>query len=154
MYHPGGLSIVNDQAGPRFREFIQLPSGKGFIPQGRNVMLDLPRGSKVLKASDTIKTFGNIPQYANGIGNISLDSPVVQDFNRTNQPGTNQDRSQELLMLIANYLEDVRSEVSELKNMYDPDREIVLDTGVWVGQTKQRYRDAFDIEDSIRKRRR
>lgn len=154
MYHPGGLSIVNDQTGPYFREYIQLPSGRGFIPEGRNVMLDLPRGSKVLKASDTIKAFGNIPQYAEGIGNISINSPVVRDFNVSQAAGTNRGRSDELLFLIARYLEDVRDEVNELKNMYDPNLTVVLDTGKVAGEIQPKIRDIFEREDSIRRRRR
>ena len=117
-------------------------------------MLDLPRGSKVLKASDTIKAFGNIPQYAEGIGNISINSPVVRDFNVSQAAGTNRGRSDELLFLIARYLEDVRDEVNELKNMYDPNLTVVLDTGKVVGEIQPKIRDIFEREDSIRRRRR
>ncbi|MEQ9810303.1 phage tail tape measure protein [Streptococcus jiangjianxini] len=64
-YHPGGLAMVNDQKGPTYRELVTLPSGQSFIPEGRDVMLPLPRGSKVLRASETKKLF---PRYADGIG--------------------------------------------------------------------------------------
>lgn len=64
-YHPGGLAMVNDQKGPTYRELVTLPNGTSFIPQGRNVMLPLPRGSKVLPAGKTKQLF---PRYANGIG--------------------------------------------------------------------------------------
>lgn len=64
-FHPGGLALVNDQKGPTYRELITLPSGVSFIPEGRNVMLPLPRGSKVLPAGKTKQLF---PRYANGIG--------------------------------------------------------------------------------------
>ncbi|HEM5318592.1 TPA: phage tail tape measure protein [Streptococcus suis] len=64
-FHPGGLAMVNDQKGPLYKELVTLPSGESFIPEGRNVVLPLPRGSKVLKASDTKKLF---PHYADGIG--------------------------------------------------------------------------------------
>lgn len=64
-YHQGGPAIVNDQKGPTYKELVTLPSGQSFIPQGRDVMLPLPRGSKVLKASETKKLF---PHYADGIG--------------------------------------------------------------------------------------
>lgn len=66
--HKGGLAVVNDAKGSTFREAIRLPNGKEFIPTGRNVMLDLPKGSKVLNAASTAKQYGSIPQYANGIG--------------------------------------------------------------------------------------
>ena len=64
-YHEGGLAIVNDEGGPIYRELITLPSGESFIPEGRNVMLPLPRGSKVLRASMTKKMF---PHYKDGVG--------------------------------------------------------------------------------------
>lgn len=65
-YHPGGLMMVNDQPGPVFRELVQFPSGETFIPHGRNVMLDAPRGSKVLTASKTARRFPGLKQYAQG----------------------------------------------------------------------------------------
>lgn len=64
-FHPGGLALVNDQKGSTYRELVSLPNGASFIPQGRNVMLPLPRGSKVLPAG---KTKQLLPRYANGIG--------------------------------------------------------------------------------------
>ena len=64
-YHPGGLAVVNDQKGSTYRELVTLPNGNSFIPEGRDVMLPLPRGSKVLKASKTKQLF---PNYADGIG--------------------------------------------------------------------------------------
>ena len=64
-FHPGGLALVNDQKGPTYRELVTLPNGVSFIPEGRNVMLPLPRGSKVLPAGKTKQLF---PRYANGIG--------------------------------------------------------------------------------------
>lgn len=65
-YHPGGLMMVNDQPGPVFRELVQFPSGETFIPQGRNVMFNAPRGSKVLTASKTARKFPGLKQYATG----------------------------------------------------------------------------------------
>jgi TP901 family phage tail tape measure protein len=65
-YHEGGLMEVNDQPGPVFREMIQFPGGQPFIPYGRNVVFPAPRGTKVWKASDTLKQFPHLPQYANG----------------------------------------------------------------------------------------
>lgn len=65
-YHTGGPMVVNDQPGPIFREAVQFPGAEPFIPFGRNVLLDAPRGTKVVKASDTAKMFRHLPQYANG----------------------------------------------------------------------------------------
>lgn len=64
-YHPGGNAVVNDQKGPTYEELVTLPNGVSFIPRGRNVMLPLPRGSKVLPAGKTKQLF---PHYASGIG--------------------------------------------------------------------------------------
>lgn len=64
-FHPGGLAMVNDQKGPLYRELVTFPTGESFIPEGRNVMLPLPRGAKVLPANKTKRLF---PAYANGIG--------------------------------------------------------------------------------------
>lgn len=64
-FHPGGNAVVNDQKGPTYEELVTLPNGVSFIPRGRNVMLPLPRGSKVLPAGKTKQLF---PHYADGIG--------------------------------------------------------------------------------------
>ena len=72
-FHPGGSALVNDQKGPIYEELIQLPNGRSFIPKGRNIVLDLPRGSKVLNATKTKRL---IPKYADGVGNITSVSPV------------------------------------------------------------------------------
>jgi hypothetical protein len=46
--HKGGLMLVNDGAGSNFQEKVILPSGKVIRPQGRNVLMDAPKGTKVL----------------------------------------------------------------------------------------------------------
>jgi len=46
--HRGGLMLVNDGAGANFQEKVILPSGKVIRPQGRNVLMDAPKGTKVL----------------------------------------------------------------------------------------------------------
>ncbi|MDD3231502.1 MAG: CHAP domain-containing protein, partial [Oscillospiraceae bacterium] len=67
-YHMGGPAVVNDQQGSTYRELVQLPNGKSFIPEGRNVLIpDLPAGSSVLPASQTKRAF---PHYANGVGDF------------------------------------------------------------------------------------
>ncbi|MGX2946089.1 NlpC/P60 family protein [Enterococcus alishanensis] len=76
-FHPGGLALVNDQQGMRFKELVKLPDGRAFLPQERNTLLDLPRGSQVVKASLTKKM---IPRYEDGIGgtveSVSTDEPI------------------------------------------------------------------------------
>ncbi|MEN1248825.1 phage tail tape measure protein, partial [Listeria monocytogenes] len=42
--HSGGPALVNDARGSNYEEMITTPDGKSFVPKGRNVLLDLPRG--------------------------------------------------------------------------------------------------------------
>ncbi|QNO19009.1 CHAP domain-containing protein [Caproicibacterium amylolyticum] len=70
--HPGGPAIVNDAPGSTYRELIQYPNGKKFIPDGRNVLIpDLPVGTKIFPADVTQRM---IPHYAKGTvdGNSAL----------------------------------------------------------------------------------
>ena len=46
--HTGGLMLVNDGAGANFKEKVILPNGKEIIPEGRNVLMNAPKGTKVL----------------------------------------------------------------------------------------------------------
>jgi len=68
--HPGGLATVNDQRGSLYKEMVTLPDGTSFIPQGRNVTLPLPQGTKVMRAGKTRSLMNRlgIPNYENGIG--------------------------------------------------------------------------------------
>lgn len=80
-FHEGGLAMVNDQKGSLYKELVTLPSGESFIPQGRNVVLPLPRGSKVLTASRTKALMHglNIPRYESGIG-FPKDAKIFKDI--------------------------------------------------------------------------
>jgi hypothetical protein len=46
--HIGGMMLVNDGAGVNFQEKIILPNGKEIMPEGRNVLMNAPKGTKVL----------------------------------------------------------------------------------------------------------
>ena len=80
--HPGGAAIVNDAPGSTYRELVQLPNGRAFIPKGRNVLIpNLPRGSKVLPAKETHTLF---PHYAGGIGAFFGNAiSSIKDFGTT-----------------------------------------------------------------------
>src|SRR5699024_389190 len=80
-FQTGGWAMVNDQKGSRFREMIEYPDVTQYIPTGRNVIMDLPRGSKVLKASSTATMFPGLPQYADGVG-ITNDAQFIRDSTR------------------------------------------------------------------------
>ena len=89
--HPGGLAMVNDQRGTLYKELITLPDGTSFIPEGRNVTLPLPPGTKVMKAGDT-RTLMNrlgMPNYEKGIGfedtKLSHLTRRIRDINTTNR---------------------------------------------------------------------
>lgn len=93
-YHEGGLAMVNDQRGTLYKEMVTLPDGSSFIPQGRNVILDLPRGSKVMRAGLTknfMRELG-IPNFADGIGwkrsevaNVTQRIKNVNEWKRNNE---------------------------------------------------------------------
>lgn len=65
-FHEGGLAMVNDARGAKYRELITTPNGTSFVPLGRNVVLDLPRGSQVLRGDKTADLLQDIPRFANG----------------------------------------------------------------------------------------
>ncbi|ENI8335451.1 phage tail tape measure protein [Listeria monocytogenes] len=64
--HSGGPALVNDARGSNYEEMITTPDGKSFVPKGRNVLLDLPRGTEVLRGDKTAKALSNVPRYAKG----------------------------------------------------------------------------------------
>lgn len=71
--HKGGNALVNDGRGA---ELIQMPNGRTFIPNGRNVFLpNAPKGMKVLPAEQTARLMGKSSpsfRYADGIGDIDI----------------------------------------------------------------------------------
>ncbi|RXS50257.1 phage tail tape measure protein [Lactococcus lactis] len=81
-YHPGGLAMVNDQKGPTYKELISLPNGVSFIPEGRDVTMPLPKGTKILKASKTAQL---IPKYADGTGGIPANAKIFSDMRAVQQ---------------------------------------------------------------------
>ena len=93
-YHDGGLAMVNDQRGTLYKEMVTLPDGSSFIPQGRNVILDLPKGSKVMRAGLTknfMRELG-IPNFADGVGwkrsevaNVTQRIKNVNEWKRNNE---------------------------------------------------------------------
>lgn len=85
-YHPGGLAVVNDQRNSTYKEMVTLPDGRSFVPKGRDVLLPLPKGSKVLRADKTkrlMRSMG-IPKYANGIG-IPSDAKFLREMEQAQQ---------------------------------------------------------------------
>lgn len=93
-YHGGGLAMVNDQRGTLYKEMVTLPTGESFIPEGRNVILDLPKGSKVMRAGLTknfMRELG-MPNFADGVGwkhsevaNVTQRIQNVNEWKRNNE---------------------------------------------------------------------
>ena len=71
--HRGGNALVNDGRGA---ELVQMPNGRSFIPQGRNVFIpNAPKGMKVLPAEQTAQLMGKKSptfKYAEGTGDIDI----------------------------------------------------------------------------------
>ena len=80
-YHPGGLAVVNDQRNSNYKEMVTLPDGRSFIPEGRDVLLPLPKGAKVLRADKTRRLMREmgIPKYAAGVG-IPSDAKFLREM--------------------------------------------------------------------------
>ena len=120
--HPGGLAMVNDQRGTLYKELITLPDGTSFIPEGRNVTLPLPPGTKVMKAGDT-RTLMNrlgMPNYEKGIGfedtKLSHLTRRIRDINTSSR--SNERQNIALSSIYSGRVLDNQSQVvSELVNL-------------------------------------
>lgn len=69
------IGVVNDQVGSTYKELIVPPSGKPFIPEGRNVILPMEKGTKIMPAKQTRNLMNSmgingIPHFAGGIGDF------------------------------------------------------------------------------------
>lgn len=64
------LGIVNDQKGSTYKEMIIPPNGKPFIPEGRDVVLPLEKGTKIMPANQTKSFLEELPHFASGIGDF------------------------------------------------------------------------------------
>lgn len=64
--HIGGAMLVNDGKGSNYQEKVITPDGKVITPKGRNVMMNAPKGTKVLTNE----------QWKNGLDNILTDNGI------------------------------------------------------------------------------
>lgn len=62
------IGVVNDQKGSTYKEMIIPPDGKPFIPEGRDVVLPMKKGTKIMPANQTKSFLEELPHFANGIG--------------------------------------------------------------------------------------
>lgn len=78
--HPAdGPALINDQKGSKYQEIVQNPDGSTFMAKGRNALVWLQKGAKVLNATMTERvmrtqqSIGNmIPRYADGVGEFDI----------------------------------------------------------------------------------
>lgn len=80
------MVMVNDQKGPLYEELITLPNGPSFIPKGRNVVLPLPKGTRIDTAAATERIKRTLPRYASGMD--GLYSKIPMDTRISNQAVT------------------------------------------------------------------
>lgn len=76
--HPqDGPALINDQKGSKYQEIVQNPDGSTFMAKGRNALVWLKKGAKVLNATmtdrvmkvkQTLSKANMIPRYADGVG--------------------------------------------------------------------------------------
>ena len=65
------VGIVNDQKGSTYKELIVPPNGKPFVPEGRDVVLPMKKGTKILPAEKTKELLKIIPHFASGVGDFT-----------------------------------------------------------------------------------
>lgn len=66
------VGLVNDQKGNKYKELIVPKHGQPFIPQGRNVVLPMEKGTKIMPANQTAELLKNkgMPRFEGGIGSF------------------------------------------------------------------------------------
>lgn len=134
-FHSGGLAVVNDQKGPVYRELVQLPTGERFIPEGRDVVLPLPRGAKVFPAYKTKRLMRNmgIPKYADGVG-IPSDAKFIREMEQAQQSIVVQNSTMKTVV----NMDKVVSEVAILRSSLENLLTMILrkDNSVYLNGTK------------------
>lgn len=64
------VGIVNDQKGSTYKELIVPPKGSPFIAEGRDVVLPMEKGTKIMPANQTKSFLESLPHFASGIGDF------------------------------------------------------------------------------------
>lgn len=143
-FHEGGLAMVNDQRNPVYKEMVTLPDGSSFIPDGRDVVLDLPRGSKVLRADRTKRLMKNLgfPKYATGVG-IPEDAKFLREMQDASKQFAFLNKSSENSYTSENIVAEIailRSSLEKiLTAILEKPSETYLDGDVLAQNSYQRY---------------
>lgn len=97
--HSGGLMLVNDGPGSNFQEKVITPDGKEVTPQGRNVLMNAPKGTRVLTHEQQIHEMLNErgismshKQTSNGMTAQEMDQVLGKHFAKIQTNTTTFDR--------------------------------------------------------------
>ena len=99
--HIGGMMLVNDGVGSNYKEKVILPNGKEIMPEGRNVLMNAPKGTKVLTHEQQIMQMLNergISMHSshgqnNGMTAQEMDSVMAKHFSKIQTNVTNIDQN-------------------------------------------------------------
>ena len=81
--HKGGIAKVNDQKGTNYKEIIKTPDGKLKMFEGRDLYLDLPKGTEVFNAQKSMDMLGFDNSLNRMLTNNNILAPIVkvQNYN-------------------------------------------------------------------------
>lgn len=99
--HVGGMMLVNDGAGSNYQEKVILPNGKEIIPEGRNVLMNAPKGTKVLTHEQQIMqmlnergiSMGIMHSQNSGMTAQEMDSVMSKHFSKIQTNNTTFDKN-------------------------------------------------------------
>jgi len=99
--HIGGMMLVNDGAGSNYQEKVIFPNGKEIMPEGRNVLMNAPKGTKVLTHEQQIMQMLNERGISisasynknNGMTAQEMDSVMAKHFSKIQTNVTNIDQN-------------------------------------------------------------
>lgn len=100
-FAPGGLSLVNDQKGASFKETIITPKGDILKPQKRNTLIDLPRGSVVKTAKESIGFNQQLDSLLENNGIIPMSSKLPNNIVVESNNGISKD---EMMLIMSDTL--------------------------------------------------
>lgn len=99
--HVGGMMLVNDGAGSNYQEKVILPNGKEIMPEGRNVLMNAPKGTKVLTHEQQIMqmlnergiSMGIMHSQNSGMTAQEMDSVMSKHFSKIQTNNTTFDKN-------------------------------------------------------------
>lgn len=165
----GGLAMINDEKGKADpRELVEV-NGKGYIFEGRDVVLPLPRHAKVYTADQTKDILGNnIPHYASGKDTTAFERAKSAFVHKTkvSEVAVADELAwwkavSETISLTAEEAEEVEEEIYALtkklneESVSDYKKRInnqISDGERWLSRQKELYNISYDEQIDIWKR--